>query len=368
MTEAQVNVEQDRHAWETPGTYLVRDGVYRIPLPLPGDALKSVNVYAIEHDEGIVLIDAGQHLIEARTALERGLSSLGFEFGDISSIYVTHIHRDHYTQAVALRREFDIPISIGVGEERSFRRIKEIRTSGRNHQTDLLVQAGAATLMEQLTRADSATAEEVDSFEMPNSWLVDDEKLILSGRELRVMATPGHTQGHVVFIDATHHLLFAGDHILPHITPSIGFEPVRGDLPLGDFMSSLAKVRSLPDLELLPAHGPTHTSAHHRIDQLLDHHETRLSQSLAHIVERPRTAWEVAGLLRWTRRERQLSELDLLNQFLATMETQFHLDLLVDRNRATKTSSNSVSYYLATSDPHQGREPRDRNVGSDVVN
>ena len=36
---------------------------------------------------------------------------------------------------------------------------------------------------------------------------------------------PGHTSGHVVFHDAANAALFAGDHVLPRITPSIGIEP-----------------------------------------------------------------------------------------------------------------------------------------------
>ena len=74
-------------------------------------------------------------------------------------------------------------------------------------------------------------------------------------RTLAVVATPGHTQGHVVFVDAAAGLLFAGDHVLPHITPSIGFEPVPVELAAGRLPHSLRLVRELPDRRLLPAHG-----------------------------------------------------------------------------------------------------------------
>ena len=59
-----------------------------------------------------------------------------------------------------------------------------------------------------------------------------------------------------MFADHAAGLLFAGDHVLPTITPSIGFEPALPAQPLGDFLGSLTKVRGLPDLRLLPAHGP----------------------------------------------------------------------------------------------------------------
>lgn len=35
------------------------EGIYRIPLPLPMDGLKAVNVYVIETGEGLTLIDGG---------------------------------------------------------------------------------------------------------------------------------------------------------------------------------------------------------------------------------------------------------------------------------------------------------------------
>ena len=43
--------------------------------------------------------------------------------------------------------------------------------------------------------------------------------------------------------------------------------------PLGDFMASLTKVRALPDLRILPAHGPVAPSSHARVDELLAFHE-----------------------------------------------------------------------------------------------
>src|ERR1700694_3466319 len=48
-----------RGAWAEPGAYAVAPGVHRIPLPLPGDSLRAVNVYAIEDDKRIVLVDSG---------------------------------------------------------------------------------------------------------------------------------------------------------------------------------------------------------------------------------------------------------------------------------------------------------------------
>lgn len=56
--------------WTSPGAFEVFPGVYRIPLPLPSDALKAVNVYALVDGDGLVLVDSGWAVPAASTVLE----------------------------------------------------------------------------------------------------------------------------------------------------------------------------------------------------------------------------------------------------------------------------------------------------------
>jgi glyoxylase-like metal-dependent hydrolase (beta-lactamase superfamily II) len=179
----------------------------------------------------------------------------------------------------------------------------------------------------------------------PDTWLADGEMLGLPDRWLRVVATPGHTRGHVVFSDVTDGLLFTGDHVLPHITPSIGFEPNQGPLPLGDFLDSLRLMRELPDHRLLPAHGPVRPSVHARVDELLDHHGRRLDEAGTVVGDETLTAYQVAQRMTWTRRNRALVDLDPFNQMLGVMETAAHLDLLVAQGRLNATEVDGVRLY-----------------------
>jgi glyoxylase-like metal-dependent hydrolase (beta-lactamase superfamily II) len=172
-------------------------------------------------------------------------------------------------------------------------------------------------------------------------WVEDGE--IVEG--LEAIATPGHTRGHVVFADWAAGLLFAGDHVLPHITPSIGFEPAPPPHPLRDYLESLRLVRQLPDLQLLPAHGPVAASVHDRVDQLLDHHDARLAAVAEALATGPRTGYQVAGTLTWTSRNRPLRDLDMINQVLAVGETVSHLDLLVLRGAVTGRLDGGIRYY-----------------------
>src|SRR4249919_3265088 len=57
--------------WADPGLFTVAPGVHRVPLPLPTDGLRAVNVYVLEDGDGLVLIDSGWALTESREALGR---------------------------------------------------------------------------------------------------------------------------------------------------------------------------------------------------------------------------------------------------------------------------------------------------------
>jgi glyoxylase-like metal-dependent hydrolase (beta-lactamase superfamily II) len=80
--------------WTSPGPVPVAPGVHRIPLPMPSDGLRAVNVYALQDGTGITLIDGGWVVPEARAALAEALDQLGFGLRGIRRILVTHAHRD----------------------------------------------------------------------------------------------------------------------------------------------------------------------------------------------------------------------------------------------------------------------------------
>ena len=58
------------------------------------------------------------------------------------------------------------------------------------------------------------------------------------------------------------------------------------------------------------------------------------------------SAFEVAGQVGWTSRERALADLDVFNQMLAVNETIAHLDVLADRGALHVEPSGGVRHYL----------------------
>ena len=365
--------------WTEPGPVPVAPGVHRIPLPMPSDGLRAVNVYAIDDGDGLTMIDGGWAVAEARTALDKALDEIGHGPGSIKRFLVTHAHRDHLTLAVQLRREFGTPIGLGEGEratlavitgkaKRHRTQVDLLRSAGASELADLMM-SGAGSQRDRGDRGDRRGRRDRDGegarddgadraavpYEEPDEWL-GAGTIDLGGRALRVVPTPGHTRGHIVFADHEAGILFAGDHVLPHITPSIGFEPVPSDGPLSDFLDSLARIRALPDLTLLPAHGQVAASTHARIGELVAHHDGRLAETTDAVTRLgSATAAEVANAITWTRRQRPFGSLDPFNQMLAVTETVAHLRLLVRAGTLQADGGDPVRYRLGPPAPDPSR-------------
>ncbi|HEX3648961.1 MAG TPA: MBL fold metallo-hydrolase [Pseudonocardiaceae bacterium] len=344
-----MDVDDPTRDWTEPGVYLVAPGVYQIPLPLPTDGLRAVNVYAIADGDDLVLIDSGWAIAAAKDVLIKALAGIDRGVADVRRFLVTHVHRDHYTQAVVLRREFGTPVSLGADERFTLERIAErVADPGPDDGPMFMARlrrAGAADLMARLEAVNRPQDSDRHAWEMPDEWLADGATATVGARELTAVHTPGHTRGHLVFAEPDQGLLFAGDHVLPHITPSIGFEGAPADFPLRDYLASLRLVREMPDARLLPAHGPVSASVHARVDELLAHHDRRLDVVADLVARGASTAAEVAGLMTWTRRERKLADLDPFNEMLAVLETMSHLDVLMLQGRLTRADVGGTYYY-----------------------
>lgn len=329
----------DEPDWTEPGTWPVAPGVARIPLPMPGDGLRAVNVYAIDDGRGeLTLIDGGWAVDEALPVLDAGLARLGRSIEDVGTIAVTHVHRDHYTLALRIREMTGATLLLGEGERASIDAIQDHWGLGYRPYRDRLLQAGADGLADDVDRqfAGSADADRPEpEYSYPDRWLAAGDTIMVGDRALQAIATPGHTTGHFVFADIAGGLLFSGDHVLPRITPSIAFEPVPGELALGEFLGSLERMRALPDLAMMPSHGAAGGSVHDRAEALIAHHDERLAAMVALVARAkgPMSGAEVAAGLPWTRRKRRLDELDPFNRMLAINETVHHLDLLVHRRQ-----------------------------------
>ncbi|NUR86922.1 MAG: MBL fold metallo-hydrolase [Nonomuraea sp.] len=308
------------------------NGIFSVPVPIPGNPLGYTLVYALESPKGPLLIDAGWNHPEAWDALRDGLAAVGIDVASVSGVVVTHFHPDHAGLAGQVREasgawiamhEADAALvrlmhSFGEGEHRDF-------------PADMLRRAGAGDDVE------AATERRITPPALPDRALRDGDLVELPGRKLRAVHTPGHTPGHICLHLEDADRLFTGDHVLPDITPHIGIYPYdRDDVdPLGDFLASLERVGELGTLEALPAHEWIFPDVAARAAEIRDHHEdklVRLAELLAARAEPP-TIWETAAMMTWNRPWEQLSP---MLRGMAAGEAAAHLRALEARGASRR--------------------------------
>lgn len=96
----------------------------------------------------------------------------------------------------------------------------------------------------------------------PDRWLDDGDSVSLGELTFDVYHCPGHTPGHVVFVDTSNRVSFVGDVLFQG---SIG----RTDFPRGDHGALIASIREKlfplgDDIAFVPGHGPVSTFGHER--------------------------------------------------------------------------------------------------------
>lgn len=326
------------------GIELIAEHVVRIPLPLPLPDLKVVNAYAIQGDDGVTLVDPGWASIDSEAVLVSALRHLGYLPDDVRRILVTHLHWDHYTQAVKWQRQHGCAVFLGMEERHTLVAFDALPGVYPN-QVHLLRRSGAFDLADVIDELALEPYERDAPFGPPDVWLRGGEEIGCGGTTIVAHATPGHTRGHLVFEDPAAGLLFTGDHILPRITPSIAFERASGHLPLRSYLESLQLCMTWSAARMLPAHGAVTDEVVPRVQELLNHHEKRLKEILGHVAEGAQTAYGVARRMRWTRRERAVDELGAVHAMTAVLEVLAHLELLASQTLVEADDSGPVVLY-----------------------
>ncbi len=227
-------------------------------------------------DRGVVLIDTGWDDDAAWTSLCEGLASFGASVTDVRGILVTHLHFDHIGLARRVVDASDAWVGLHEADALVMGSPDHLNADiARSADVDFLVGLGASPADAEQS---AATREELTMFAAvtPATRLIrSDELLDLPGRRLRAVHTPGHTPGHVCFLDEGEKRLFSGDHLLPRITPNISVHRSWPDDALTTYLASLRMTADLDVVEVLPAHEWRFSGHAQRTEEILDHHERR---------------------------------------------------------------------------------------------
>ena len=293
----------------------IGDRIVQIRLPMTGNPMRYINGYLLEDDDGLTLIDCGWKADDVLAALEEGLALCGHTVRDVRRLLITHFHFDHYGLAGTL-------IGAGVPElgmhERDWAFLRARRE--RRGDDDSIVNAWLERNGLPVQPEDDDDSWDRFDYVEPTRMVEDGEHI---GR-LRAMFTPGHSPGHLCFVDTVSGRTFTGDHVLD---------------PMGEYVASLRTVGALETTGALPAHGEAFPDLARRVDELLAHEATRETDVLHALDDGPKTATEVAGALRWRRRGDRFDQLHPEHQQFAVAETLAHLEHLRRRNEVTRTDA-----------------------------
>jgi glyoxylase-like metal-dependent hydrolase (beta-lactamase superfamily II) len=298
-------------------------GVNMVKVAIPNNPLGFLNCYLVEGKDGWLMIDTGWNTHEALDALQAGLRELGLAFTDITTIVVTHVHPDHFGLAGKLKQLSPHTRLLAHHWEGALIESRYIKFTELQRQMGLMLRRyGVPELEIPSLLVASMPAMEFVTITMPDEYLYGGEIITTGLHNLEVIWTPGHSPGHICLYEPELQLLFAGDHILPQITPNISYHVQSGDNPLGDYINALQKLRNLPVTRVLPAHEHIFTDLQARIDVILRHHQFRKEEILRIFGDKTKTAYHIATHVRWAvpgleymRREGSITRINENNLF-----------------------------------------------------
>jgi glyoxylase-like metal-dependent hydrolase (beta-lactamase superfamily II) len=351
----------------------VAPGVLRMQLPISMPGLGHVNMYALEDERGIAIVDPGLPGPASWKAIVERLTAGGFKVADVHSVIITHSHPDHFG---------------GVG--------KLVEESG---ATDVITHSAFRSWWAPHSHEDAAEAiviHDVDPDDLPpprdpssgpatpwggggtTPWgtksnfkpplkrrlqyrlmssklggsqiqrrmappeptvrLKHGDVIKLAGREWFAVHTPGHTLDHLCLHDPESGVVLSGDHVLPTITPHISGMNSGRD-PLALFFDSLDRVAALENVhQVLPAHGHPFPDLAARTEAIKEHHRERLEKLEAVAAEMPDRRGTVEDFSHHLFRKERWGS-------MAESETYAHLEHLRHAGRAESFDRNGVLVY-----------------------
>lgn len=268
-------------------------GLFRVRVPIPNNPLKELNSYVIKGENRNLIIDTGMNRIECEEAILKGIGELEIDLNK-TDLFITHMHADHSGLISKLARESSL-----IYCSKPDATMINLQDSLMDIMKDFIFLGGFSAdeyrmAIEKHPGYKYRCRERIDF-----TYTQDKDILSYGDYNLTVIATPGHTQGHLCLYDQEKGILFSGDHILGDITPNISLHATDED-PLTDYLASLDKIAALDLQIVLPAHRSIIKDGYVRIEELKKHHMERASEVLNIIQNKgAQNAYQVAGGMTW---------------------------------------------------------------------
>jgi glyoxylase-like metal-dependent hydrolase (beta-lactamase superfamily II) len=309
----------------------VRHGVWSLSSTV-GDRVEGHSFsYLVEGSDGsLALIDPGWASDDAVPRLEAAVRSIDHELSDLTLVAVTHLHLDHLGAADDVRRASGALVAMHASESRA---LGQRTADGVAADADV-ARWGAPTDRQEALVASWGSGRALPAV-TPDLLLADGDELPIAGRHVRAVHTPGHTSGHLCFVEPEQRLLFTGDHVLPTINPGVGLGGRTVSNPVTDHLASLRAMVDLDRpgadaLEVCPGHEYRFVGLAERAEALVAHRADRTADAvtaldalLADAGGASPTVWQVAERMTgWRGGLRSMSGFVLAS---ALAQTEWHL-------------------------------------------
>lgn len=281
-------------------------------------------------EEPTTLVDTGVAVPEVRSELEEGLSDLGFSFADVDQMLLTHYHPDHSGLASAVQQDGGATVHIHESDASLIRQDERAWDVFDARQRWLYEKWGVPpgkreALIEHMDESDDLYGPpvSVEPFE-------DGDRFDAGSVELEAVHTPGHTEGHCVFVTRETGDVLTGDALLPHYTPNVGGADIRMDGALAKYLDTLGTIRDGGFDCAYPGHREQIDDPAARATEIIEHHEKR--------------AWKVLDFLRrdgpadtWTVSDHLFGNLEGIHILHGPGEAHAHLEHMVQRGTVERT-------------------------------
>ena len=286
-------------------TLPVADGVRWLRMRLPF-ALDHINLWLLrdreDGREGWSIIDCGIDNEATRAAREQVFAS-ELQSLPVLRVICTHKHPDHIGLAQWLTARWQCRLWISATDWNAARVASSaIGDAHSGHgAADFYALHGLNDPVAQAEVRERSNLYASMVRQVPDQFrrLMHGTRLRIGDHDWQCIAGYGHAPEHIALHCPALHTLIAGDMVLPRISTNISVydtEPEANPLPL--YLESIRAMRTLPaDTRVLPSHGKPFSGLHRRIDQLLRHHDERLTEVLQACAKAPRSAAELLPVM-----------------------------------------------------------------------
>lgn len=315
--------------------------IWQVKMPLPF-RLNHVNLWFLRDDDGWTIIDTGYTTDDIRAHWDDVFADF-LNDHPVHSLVVTHYHPDHAGLAKMIVErtgaQFYMPrvewlqarsLGLDLSDEYVDVQVAHMRRCS----------LGEAAIERAKTLGNTYR---LGSMPIPSTFraLKDGQWFHMGGRDWHVACCGGHAPEMATFFGAGEGVFISADQVLQKISPNISVWAGEPDAdPLDDYLTDLKRLRRLPDdIIVLPSHGQPFAGLHHRIQELIGHHDERLS----HVMDAVRTSATTADVMQHLFADK----LDQQQTFFALGETLAHLNYLMHRGQLTReTGDDDVYRYV----------------------